>query len=196
MMHKIKKGEFDYISQRRKIALIQTLILYAISLGIFLGGYFYHGRDVKNVLTLVAVLGLLPASKSMVDAIMFFRAKGCSVKTRDRILESGENFHHYFDFYFTSYQKNYPVSHMMLMNQALLGVTEEAKCDCKECEKHLTNHLRLEGLKDIAVKIYPDLEAYCERLAELHYEYDPLRDTDNGKEREEQVFSVMKAISL
>lgn len=196
MKNKIKKGDFDYISHQRKVSLIRSIILYIIPLTIFLIGYFYNGRDVRNILTLVAVLGLLPAAKSMVGTIMFFRAKGCSAAAKAQIMESGENFHHYFDFYFTAYERNYPLSHMMLLNQALIGVTEAAKCDVRECEKHLQNHLRQEGIKDIAIKIYSDLDEYCERLAELHYQYDPLTHTDNSTEREEKVFAVMKAISL
>ncbi len=193
---KIRKGDFGYIRHQRKVTILRTIIMLGISLGVFAVGYFYNGRDIKNVLTIVAVLGLLPASKSLVNAIMFIKAKGCSSETQTKILENGPNFHHYYDFYFTAYEKNYPVSHMILLNQALIGVTEWDKCDTKEGEKHLKNHLKQDGLKEIAVKIYKDADEYCERLAALHYEYDPLSDTDNNPEREEKVFAVLKAISL
>lgn len=193
---RIRKGDFGYIIQKRKSTILQTVIMYGISLSIFVAGYYYHGKDIRNVLTILAVLGFLPASKSMVNAIMFFKAKGCSVGLKDKIMESGENFHHYFDFYFTAYEKNYPISHMMLLNQVLMGVTEWDKCDCPECEKHLRTHLKQQGLKEIEVKIFHDLEAYCERVAELHYEYDPQNDTANSPDREENVMHVMMAISL
>ncbi len=193
---KIRKGDFGYILYQRKLTILRTIIMLGISFGIFLVGYFYHGRDIKNVLTIVAVLGLLPASKSLVNAIMFIKANGCSEEARTRIYESGKNFHHYYDFYFTSYDKNYPVSHMILLNQILIGVTEWDKCDTKEGEKHLKNHLKQDGFKEIAVKIYSDLDEYCERLAQLHYEYDPLSDTANSPDREEKVLAVLKAISL
>lgn len=191
-----RKGDFDYISHQRKVTLLQTGMMFGISLGIFFAGYFYYGKDIKNFLTLVAVLGFLPASKSLVSAIMFLGAKKCSEDARGRILESGENFHHHFNFYFTSDQKNYPVSHMIFLNQVLLGVTEWEKCDCRECEKHLINHLKIEGIKDIAVKIYHNMDQYCERLAELHYEYDPIGHTADKSDREEKVLAVLKAISL
>ncbi len=193
---KIRKSDFGYIAYKRKIILLQSVILYGISLSILIAGYFYHGRSLRNVLTILAVLGFLPASKSLVSAIMFWRAKGCSAGLRDRIMESGENFHHYYDFYFTSYEKNYPVSHMMLMNQLLIGITEAAQLDCGDCEKHLSTHLKLQDLKEIEVKIFQDPEAYCERIAELHYQYDPQNDTANSPDREAIIINVMKAISL
>jgi hypothetical protein len=196
MKNTIKKGCFDYISQQRKATFIRSVILYLIPLTIFIVGYFYNGRDVKNFLTIVAVVGLLPAARSMVNTIMFFKAKGCTASARDRIMESGEHFHHYFDFYFTTNDKNYPVAHMMMIGKALIGLTETDKFDTKACEQHLSNHLRQDGIKDIAVKIYTDLDTYCERLAELHYQYDPLNGTDDTNDREDKVMAVMKAISL
>ncbi len=193
---KIRKGDFGYIAYTRKTAILQAVILYGLSLSILLAGYFYNGRSIRNILTIVAVLGFLPASKSMVSAIMFLKAKGCSAVLRARIIESGENFHHYYDFYFTSYERNYQISHMMLMNQLLIGFSEANQCDCQECEKHLKTYLKQQDLKDIEVKIFRDPDEYCERIAELHYQYDPQNDTANSPDREANIINVMKAISL
>ena len=58
--------------------------MFGISLAIYLAGYLTVHSN-KNLLTIVAVLGCLPASKSAVSMIMFLRAKGCSEALKAKI---------------------------------------------------------------------------------------------------------------
>ena len=71
------KGQYGYIKKQRNRVIIWTVILFVIAFSLFIAGYVMT-KTKKNLLTIVAVLGLLPASKSLVNAIMFWRAKGCS----------------------------------------------------------------------------------------------------------------------
>ena len=59
---KIAKGQYGYMDKQRKRVIITTISYYAISLAIFAMGYITTGSK-RNLLTIVAVLGLLPASK-------------------------------------------------------------------------------------------------------------------------------------
>ena len=68
-MTKAKKGEYSYLSWRKKQEILKTTVLFGISAAIFVMGYFSTGSK-NNLLTVVAVLGCLPASKSAVSMIM------------------------------------------------------------------------------------------------------------------------------
>ena len=68
------KGTFLYLDTQKKYEIIRTILFYAISAAIFATGYITTGTK-KNLLTMVAVLGVLPASKSLVSVIMFMRYK-------------------------------------------------------------------------------------------------------------------------
>ena len=81
MLWKNKKGTYGYIGKQRRWEIIKTLLMFGISIALYTAGYIATKSN-KNLLTLVAVLGCLPASKSAVNMIMFLKAKGCSAKLR------------------------------------------------------------------------------------------------------------------
>ena len=83
-MTRAKKGEYTYLSQRKKQEILKTIIMFGISAAVFLMGYLSAGSK-NNLLTIAAVLGCLPASKSAVSMIMNLRVKGCSLRDAEEI---------------------------------------------------------------------------------------------------------------
>lgn len=55
---------------------------FGVSIGLYVMGYVTTGSN-KNLLTIVAVLGCLPACKSLVNLILFLKAEG-AVKPSER----------------------------------------------------------------------------------------------------------------
>lgn len=166
-MKKAIKGNFGYLDAKRKQVLIRTIIFFAISLALLAAGIISTGTR-KNLLTVVAVLGCLPACKSFVNFIMYFRAKGCSIDAKEKIKPEEGGLIGMYDMYFTSYKKNFPVSHMIVEGKNVCGFTEYEDCDTKACEEHLTAMLKQGGYKDLTVKIFKELPKYCERLRQLN----------------------------
>ena len=67
-MKKIQKGKPGYLNYKRKVEILRTVIYFVIVLAIFALGYWQtHTR--LNLLTVVAILGCLPASKALVGVI-------------------------------------------------------------------------------------------------------------------------------
>ena len=68
------KGDFGYLSSEKKRRILITSILFAVPLLIFFTALLYfHTR--LTIWTVVAVVGCLPACKSLVSLIMIFRAR-------------------------------------------------------------------------------------------------------------------------
>ena len=66
---KITKGMPGYIKDQKKKRILITILLFGISIAVFLTGYLTtHTRN--NLLTIVAILGCLPAARSAVGMIM------------------------------------------------------------------------------------------------------------------------------
>lgn len=162
----ISKGSYGYIANHRLAAAVRTLVFFGVSIGLYIMGYVTTGSN-KNLLTIVAVLGCLPACKSLVNFIVFLRATGCSEALRDRVSVYDKELTTFYDMYFTSYQKNFAVSHMALKGNVLCGITEIAKCDCNGAQKHLEQMISQEGIKNITVKIYSDIDKYIDRLSQI-----------------------------
>ena len=68
------KGRFGYLKKQPIRLGLMALAVIISSVGIFLIGYINKG-DSKNILSLVAVLGMLPAAKLIVSFIIQMRAE-------------------------------------------------------------------------------------------------------------------------
>ena len=73
------KGTEQYLKTQKRYEVARTVLYFGISISLFIAGYLQTKSRV-NLLTVVAVLGCLPASKSAVNAIMFLRYNGCSTQ--------------------------------------------------------------------------------------------------------------------
>lgn len=189
-MKKAIKGTFGYLRRKRSFVLIRTIIYFAIALALFFAGLITTGTR-KNLLTIVAVLGLLPASKSLVNLIMYIKATGCSPAAKDTIEKAEGTLIGMYDMYFTSYKKNFAVSHMVVEGKNICGYTEIPSFDSKACEEHLTQMLKQGGHKDMTIKIFSDINKYCERLKQLNG-----LEHDKTTERDDEVRIVLYDISL
>lgn len=163
---KAVKGQYGYIKRQQRVGIIRTVLMFGLSLAILCLGIWSAGSR-KNLLTVVAVLGCLPASKSMVNMVMFLRAKGCSEKVKEQAGRYGAGLTQLYDMVFTSYEKNYQVSHMVVKGHLVCGYTEDGKCDIRACEKHLDALLKQGGCRGVTVKVYDELGVYCEALGNL-----------------------------
>jgi len=193
-MKRVHKGEFGYIQFERKWTIIRTCLYFAICIAVFVIGVVTTGSR-KNLLTIVAVLGCLPACKSAVNSIMFFRTKGCSEALYNKIyseisIKESSKLFDVFDLYMTSYKSNFDISHLTISGNTIIGITEIEKCNIAEAEKHIQEHLKQDGHKNFTVKIYDDNDKYISRLLQLEQlDITPLKIQD-------AVLEMLLSISL
>ena len=182
------KGNRGYLDSQKKYEILRTILYFAISISLFVAGYIQTGRR-GNLLGVVAVLGCLPASKSAVGAIMFLRYKSCSASAAERILTCCGNLEGLFDCVFTSEKKNFMVSHLAVRRSTICGYTESGKFEENAFYQHLGGHPKLDGYKDVTVKIFTDLDKYTERLKQM-------AQMDADPDRTEGILSTLKNVML
>lgn len=190
-MKRVKKGQLGYIKYRRMFHLIFAIILFAMAVSLYIAGIKATG-DNKNLLTVVAILGMLPASQSVVTCILGFRAKCCTKELYATIEKKvDETMISLYDFYFTTYDKNYPVSHIVIKNNCLCGIMEKTKHSTQEFEKYIEETFAKNGIKGVSVKFFECTmeEKYLNRIEEL-------RKLENAKnEMQEDVVRLLCDIS-
>ena len=193
-----KKGEKGYLDSQKKVAAIRTAILFSISLAIYLTGYFSSGTN-ENLLTIVAVLGCLPAARSAVNLIMLLRYHGIKDGDFRKISEHTEGCAVLADLVFTSYEKNFEIHHMAYRAGYLLGYTANSSCDGKACEKHLHNMCAQNALGDVKISIFSELPNYLRRLDQIRAlpedALSAVGETEDGT-KTERICALMRAISL
>ncbi len=182
------KGTRDYLRVQGRYELARTILYFFISLCLFAAGIIATGSR-RNLLTIVAVLGCLPACKSAIDTFMFLRYKGCSAEHADEIEAHMAGLRGLYDRVFTSYDRNYQVAHIAVKGNTLCGYTQDSDFDEQHFDEHITNILRKDGFKDISVKIFKDIRKYTARLEQM-------KDLDAEEKNTEGIINTLNSVSL
>ena len=160
------KGTKNYINSQKKYELIRTLIYFFIPVSLFIAGYISTKTKV-NLLTIVAVVGVLPACKSLVGLIMFLKHHSLKEEYVERIKEIPYEIPELFDMVFTTYDKTYVVGHMVIAGNTVCGFSEDKNFKEKEFNTHIQNVLKTDGFKTVTFKVFTDIKKYTERLEQL-----------------------------
>ena len=182
------KGTRSYLKIQSRYELARTILYFAISLSLFIAGIVATGSRM-NLLTIVAVLGCLPACKSAIDTFMFIRYKGCSDEDADEIDAHKGSLSGLYDRIFTSYNQNYQVAHITVKGNVLCGYTEDRKFDEASFYEHIDNILKKDGHKNMTVKIFNDIGKYTARLEQL-------KALDSAGSNTESILETLKNVSL
>ena len=127
-MAKIQKGDFGYINSQKKKRVAITILMFAIPVIIFLTGlHITHTR--KNMFTLVAILGCLPASKFAVNMIMIWLQKPITQAQHDEIAAHVRDMTVIYETTVSAYEKNTPFVCMVVSGLNVIGFTQSPKAD-------------------------------------------------------------------
>lgn len=160
------KGTRGYLDSQKKYEVARTALYFGISLSLFAAGYLQTG-DRANLLTIVAVLGCLPASKSAVSAVMFLRYKSLGKPAAEEIEGHSQGLACLYDMVFTSYKRNFVVGHLAVCGNTVCGFSEDGSFPEGEFGRHIDNILKMDGHKGVTVKIFTKLSKYTERLEQM-----------------------------
>lgn len=186
MFNKYTKGQYEYAAYNKVKVGIFTICLYILSASIYAIGYFTTGSN-KNLLTIVAVLGILPASKMLISFIMNSRVKPIDASLRAEFDKNSEGLNNLYHMYFTSYDTNFRVDHMVITKDTVVGYSSDLKFDEKKFLEHMDKHMKIEGIQDIVIKIFTSKDNYINRLGQL-------KDLDD--KTNEKMYQLIMSITL
>lgn len=188
MMQKVNRTEAGYLKHKRKRENLKTVILFALPLVLFAAG-FVTTKSRLNLLTVVAVCGMLPASKSLVSSIMYIKAHGISEADYNRVVHFTEKQLGAYDNIFTTYEKTYEVPSIVVRNGNVCGYVHNTYKTLGELEKHLTTCIKKEGYS-VNVKIFDNIDAYIKRLESLN------KLEENQPETDKAILHILFEVSL
>lgn len=169
-MKKKIKGEWGYIDYQRKRVMLITLVLYVCAIGMYLLGYLTLHTN-KSIWSVLAILAVLPASKSMVNLIMFLRFRSLDKEDYLKYADAVRDAPAIYEAPFTTYEKTFYIESLACINNTVsvcyLGKPSKKNdhnSDMKMLNDHLINVLKNDGFKDCTVKIFDSQKGYCERL--------------------------------
>lgn len=202
-MKKVKKGTFGYIKYQKKKTFLITFILFLIPLVIYVTGYI-QTKTKLNLFTFVAILGCLPACKSLVGLIMIMMQKSIDTATYEAARKANGNLVSGYELVFTAYEHTTPVNALLVCGDQVVCYTPDEKADTAYLEKHISKILTINGYSSAQVKVMTELKKYCQRASEIcqkqgHYREDISFTPDErypDLSREELIYHTLLAISL
>ena len=182
------KGTQNYINSQKKYTALRTALFFGISLSLFIVGWVTTGTR-SNMLTIVAILGCLPASKSAVNMIMYLRYKSCSPQAEEKITANIGHLTGLYDMVFTSYKMNYVITHIVVAGKTICGYTEDENFQERDFNQHITDILKADNFKDVTVKIFTDINKYKERLQQM-------QELEQDSKATLPIINTLKSVSL
>lgn len=192
-MRKCEKGTPGYLRDKLKLEILRTIVYFAIVAAVFLLGYSQtHSK--KNLLTVVAVVGCLPACKALVGVITRIPYKTIDQATADEIAAKASHLTVIYDLVVTSTEKIMPIDCMVVSGNKVFGYTSGKKINLQETAAYIRKMLRQNNQPEVSVKIYDQYKSFL-AIAEGLENIAAVEKADT-KEQEMQIARVIMNISL
>lgn len=172
---KEKKGYYGYVKRERLKRLGITLLLFAVPLLLFLTGYITT-KTTKNLFTVIAVVGCLPACKSLVGLIMILLVKPMKESDYRTIRSHVGKVLVGYELYVTSYENSEFVCAAAVHGGQIICYSDRLKNPPEILEDHIAKLMQQNGYKE-SVKVFTRLEQFTDRLDSLNAHYDELDKT-------------------
>ena len=171
-----------------------TLLLFAISIIIFVSGCLYHGTK-ENLLTVVAIVGCLPACKSLVGLIMMMMQRTKSKDYYAELCRHAKDLTMAYEMVFTTYEINVRADAVAICGNTVVCLADGEPHDkASFIETHLTKMLKSNGYT-LSVHVLTQKDKFTERLDSMNKNRESLeRGIDPS--RNEKIKGVIMNLAL
>lgn len=150
---KIKRGDYGYISNRKKKTFLGVVAMILIGCIVFLTGLFLNNMSNRNLFTVIAVLFVLPGAKYLVGLIVVFPYHSVTRERYEHMKENlPENMTLYTDLVITSSEKIMHLDFVVVGNGQVIGLLGQGKQELSYVRQYLTKGVHNWG-SDYKVKI-------------------------------------------
>lgn len=190
---KVAKGDEGYIRSRKRKILLKTVLEFGIAAALLILGIIETGTR-KNLLTIVAVLGCLPASKAMVELIMVLPHRSIKKEKAAEIEQNANLLTRVYDMVFTSEKIIMPVEAIVISGNTICGYSSNTKIDMNFVAKHVKQYLNANKFDKVSVKIFDNYTAFATRAEGMNNI--AAIEKDDTKRHEEGIKQILLNISL
>ena len=172
---------------------MRTVVYFLLVAAVYLLGYSQTHTN-KNLLTVVAVVGCLPACKALVGVITRLPYPSIDPKRAEEVRALSPHMTSVFDLVVTSRDKIMPIDALVISGNKVFGHLTGKKADPQYTEKHIRSILLENHFKDVSVKMYPDYKKFLSRIEGL--ENIAAVEKENTAEYEAKIRHLIQLISL
>ena len=197
------KGDFGYYAYEKKKRIAIVAFLFGVCLLIFFTGYIMTGTR-RNLLTLVSILGVLPAAKWATSMIMILLQKPVEPNVYEVTEEIAGDLVHGYELCVTAYEGRLSLDAVVVCGNSIACYSSAEKGRFEFMETHMRKIIHGNGLGNPALKIFRRFDQYKERISQLASDPERYREglkyvpdeQHQGETRDEAVLRIIKSISI
>lgn len=191
MKKRPQKGSYTYHSWQKKYTFLRTILYFAIVLAVFIAGLIIH-KTRNNTFTIIAILGVLPAAKSLVNTLMYLRNKSVTEEFHSIMSAYEDKMHILYNMLVSSSERIYFFDCMAITDHSVYLYTTNKKTAGCDVEKYIKNILSNHGKGNVNVKLYKSEKELLNRLSTIKKEV----PTDDYIEFENKIVEIITSFSL
>lgn len=188
-----QKGEAGYIRTRKFHLTTEIIFSFAIVIGLVVTGYI-QTKTRLNWLTLIAVLGCLPACRMLVNLIMLIPHHSVNESKELEISGHTEYLTVLYDLIITSERRSMPITALVISGSTICGYAPDKKVDVAYAARHIKAILKQNQIEKVTVKVFHDYVAFLSRAEGLNSI--AVVEGDDNRELEEAISEIILDISL
>lgn len=193
-MQKPERGNRGYIAYRKRILSIITAVCFAIVAAVFLTGLIvFKARN--NLLTVMAILLVLPSAKVAVNLIMFLPHKSIADELYLGLEKADNKFLHKYECIFTSKDKITYVPAMVITDHLICAFTPDSKADTKKFEESLEAFVKAARLT-VNVMLINDEQQFLRKVQLITNSRDENSISKDDKDRMKWIWESVKCMCL
>jgi len=163
----IEKGQPGYIKSKKRKSLLFASMEFAIVIILLVTGYVTTGSK-KNIFTVIAILGCLPAAKMLVGYIVMIPYKSIASSMENEICEKAPYITKVFDLIITNKDKIMPVDALVITQTTICGYTSNKKTDTNRVSKDIKGILLEHKIEVGTVKVFHEFKPFITRAEGLN----------------------------
>ena len=160
---KIQKGEPGYIHARKSRLVLYTILSFAWVFILIAAGYIVT-KTKLNLLTIIAMIGCIPACMSLVNLIMLIPHHSVSEPYELELSSKSEHLSVLYDLVITSEKKVMPIEAVVVSSNTVCGYSKYPGLDTVYTAQHIRSILEQNKLDRVTVKIFQDYKAFISRV--------------------------------
>ncbi len=166
MTERAEKGTYGYVDYQKQKLLFKTLGEFLAVSFIFCGGYLICGTK-NNICTVIAIVLVLPAVRSLVRYLMFVKAASPDKEQYGLLLGKTAGFPLLSDCITTCRSKNVYVRFAVVTDTMIYCYAKDCVLIAADFESGISEFIASCG-DTVGVKLYTEFDLFLKRVAALH----------------------------
>ncbi len=162
MIKHLEKGQFGYLSAKKKRNLIIMIIAFALVIVCFIVGLIIF-KDKNNILTVVSIVLVLPAAKFAVAYFILVPHAAAQLHLKEAVEKISGSLIVLYDLVLSNKVSPIGTQVVAITDTLIIALTNETKADKKLFENSVKEFMQVDGCT-VTVKLYTDEKSFLAKL--------------------------------